>query len=231
MAKKKLARFAEMRQFDNVIEATAEEVLNSRHPLYGRWADGFFQSQGPITLELGCGKGEYTVQMAKMFRERNFLGVDIKGARIWKGARQAVEEGIMNAGFLRTRIEMISSFFAPGEIDQIWLTFPDPQLKKARKRLTSAAFLNRYRRFLRERGKVHLKTDSIELHDYTLSVIQENGLETEDATDDLYGRGETSEILSIKTFYEQQYLDQGKPISYLRFRLDGPPEITEPDEE
>lgn len=231
MAKKKLARFAEMRQFGNVIETTAEEVLNRRHPLYGRWADDFFGSQGPITLELGCGKGEYTVQMAKMFGERNFLGVDIKGARMWKGARQAVEESIMNAGFLRTRIEMISSFFAPGEIDQIWLTFPDPQLKRARKRLTSAAFLNRYRRFLREGGTVHLKTDSIELHTYTLSVIQENGLETEDATDDLYRRGGIGEILSIKTFYEQQYLDQGKPISYLRFRLDGPSEITEPDEE
>ena len=231
MAKKKLARFAEMLQFDNVVQAASEDVVNRRHPFYGRWAEDFFGSSSPVVLELGCGKGEYTVGLAKMFPGRNFLGVDIKGARMWKGAKYATDNSISNAGFLRTRIELISSFFAPGEIDQIWLTFPDPQLKRARKRLTSAAFLNRYRGFIRDGGPVHLKTDSLELHNYTLSLLETNKLVVEEATDDLYGRGGTDKILSIRTYYEKQYLEQGKPIFYLRFRLDSAREITEPDDE
>ena len=231
MAKKKLARFAEMLQFDNVVQTVAEDVVNRRHQLYGRWAEDFFGSSSPVVLELGCGKGEYTVGLAKMFPGMNFLGVDIKGARMWKGAKYATDNNISNAGFLRTRIELISSFFAPGEIDQIWLTFPDPQLKRARKRLTSASFLNRYRDFLRSGGPVHLKTDSPELHNYTLSLLRANELTVEEATDDLYGRGGTDKILSIRTYYEKQFLEQGKPIFYLRFRLDGAREITEPDDE
>ncbi len=231
MAKKKLARFAEMLQFDNVVQAASEDVVNRRHPFYGRWAEDFFGSSNPIVLELGCGKGEYTVGLAKMFPGMNFLGVDIKGARMWKGAKYATDNSISNAGFLRTRIELISSFFAPGEIDQIWLTFPDPQPRKTRKRLTSASFLNRYRGFMSSGGKLHLKTDSTELHNYTLSLLKANELPVEEATDDLYGRGGTDKILSIRTYYEQQFLNLGKPIYYLRFRLDGAREITEPDDE
>ncbi len=220
-----------MLQFDNVVQTVAEDVVNRRHPLYGRWAEDFFSSSGPVVLELGCGKGEYTVGLAKIFPGMNFLGVDIKGARMWKGAKYATDNNISNAGFLRTRIELISSFFAPGEIDQIWLTFPDPQLKRARKRLTSAAFLNRYREFLRYGGPVHLKTDSPELHNYTLSLLRSNELPVEEATDDLYGRGGSDKILSIRTYYEKQFLEQGKPIFYLRFRRDGTREINEPDDE
>ena len=219
-----------MLHLSNVVQPTAGEGLNKKYRLSGKWAKEFFGSDGPVILELGCGKGEYTVGLAMMFPERNFLGVDIKGARIWKGASFAHESGIKNAGFLRTRIELINSFFDQGEIDNIWITFPDPQLKKARKRLTSPGFLNRYRKFLRSGGAVHLKTDSRELYDYTLSVIRANRLPLEDSTEDLYGRGRTDEILDIKTYYEQQFLEQGKPILYIRFQLDGSLEITEPDD-
>ncbi len=220
-----------MLQFDNVVQSGIEEIYNRRHKLHGRWAEDFFGSSGPVVLELGCGKGEYTVKLAELFPERNFLGVDIKGARIWKGAKYAYENQMDNVGFLRTRIEMISSFFAAGEIEEIWLTFPDPQPKKTRKRLTSSVFLNRYGGFLRSGGLVHLKTDNADLYNYTLSLIEANGLEVVEATDDLYGSEKCNEILSIKTFYELQYLDQGKPISYLQFRIDGLKEIKEPDEE
>ncbi len=220
-----------MLDFDNVVQAAAEDVINIRHPLYGRWAEDFFGMPNPIVLELGCGKGEYTVELAKMFPGMNFLGVDIKGARMWKGAKYAANNSISNAGFLRTRIELISSFFAPGEVDQVWLTFPDPQPKKTNKRLTSASFLNRYRGFLRSGGKVHLKTDSAELYNYTLSLLRTNDLPVEESTADLYGGGRPDKILSIKTYYEQQFLNLGKPICYLLFRLDGAREIAEPDDE
>ncbi len=218
-----------MNKFDNVVHAGAEEVYNRTHALSGRWAKDFFHSSNPVILELGCGKGEYTVGLAELFPEKNFIGVDIKGARMWKGARYAYENNMDNVGFLRTRIELISSFFSSDEIEQIWLTFPDPQIKKSRKRLTSAAFLNRYRGFLRSGGLVHLKTDSKELYDYTLELIRINKLELLESTDDLYGSGKSDEILSIRTFYEQQYLDIGKSISYIKFRIDGSLRITEPD--
>lgn len=231
VAKKKLARFAEMLRFDNVVQAGVNEAFNRKHQLYGRWAEDFFGSSGPLVLELGCGKGEYTIALAKIFPGRNFLGVDIKGARIWKGAKYAFENRLGNAGFLRTRIEFISSFFAPGEVEQIWLTFPDPQPKKAGKRLTSPVFLNRYRNFMKQGGELHLKTDSEELYEYTLSVIKHNNLELLHSTGNLYGAGPPGEVLSIRTFYEKQFQSQGKPISYIRFRIDGREEIQEPDEE
>jgi tRNA (guanine-N7-)-methyltransferase len=230
VAKKKLIRFAEMHAFDNVVHAGAGEVYNRMHPLSGKWASEFFGTPAPVVLELGCGKGEYTTGMARMFPGLNFLGVDIKGSRLWKGAKYAIENNIQNAGFLRTRIEFISSFFMPGEIDQIWLTFPDPQLSKAKKRLTSSGFLNRYRGFLKPGGVVHLKTDNLVLHKYTLSVIMANGLDLVEATDDLYGTDTADKILSIRTYYEQRYLDQGKPITYLKFRIDSPTDIKEPSE-
>jgi tRNA (guanine-N7-)-methyltransferase len=231
VAKKKLFRFAEMQTFNNVVHATANDVLNKKHPLYGKWAKNFFVKSKPVVLELGCGKGEYTTGLAELFPELNFLGIDIKGARIWKGAKYANENKLDNAGFLRTRIDFISSFFGPGEIDQIWITFPDPQLKKPRKRLTSSVFLNRYREFLKAGGLVHLKTDNPELYHYTLSVIKTNGLELLEATDNLYGSDPAGDVLSIKTYYEQRYLDKGIPITYLKFRIDSEDDITEPEPE
>lgn len=230
VAKKKLSRFDEILGFDNVVQAGIDEVLNRKHSLRGRWSDDFFGARRPIVIEAGCGKGEYSVGLARLFPDKNFIGIDIKGARMWKGAKYAFENKMKNVGFLRTRIEFISSFFEKDEVDEIWLTFPDPHLKKARKRLTSACFLNRYRGFLRSGGLVHLKTDSRELHEYTLSVIKTNGLEVLEKTTDLYASERNDEILSIKTYYEQQFLDQGKPISYLKFRLDTSQEIKEPDE-
>jgi tRNA (guanine-N7-)-methyltransferase len=229
VAKKKLFRFAEMHTFNNVVHASADDVLNKKHPLYGKWAEKFFGSSKPVVLELGCGKGEYTTGLAELYPELNFLGIDIKGARIWKGAKYANEKELKNAGFLRTRIDFISSFFAPGEIDQIWITFPDPQLKKARKRLTSSVFLNRYREFLKAGGLVHLKTDNPELYHYTLSVIKANGLELLEATDDLYGTDPAGNVLSIRTYYEQRYLDKGLPITYIKFRIDSQDNIAEPE--
>jgi tRNA (guanine-N7-)-methyltransferase len=228
VAKKKLSRFAETLELKNVIHAGVDDVFNKKHALSGRWAVEFFGSDKPVVLELGCGKGEYTVGLARMFPSQNFLGVDIKGSRIWKGARFANENNMKNAGFLRARIDFISSFFARGEIDRIWITFPDPQPGKPRKRLTSSMFLNRYRLFLREGGSVHLKTDSRELYDYTLTLIRQNNLEIVVATNDLYNSPIVDEVLSIKTYYEQQYLDQGKPIAFIEFRIDGSEKIEEP---
>jgi tRNA (guanine-N7-)-methyltransferase len=230
VAKKKLARFSEILEFNNVVQAGIGEVYNRKHPLAGQWAREFFGSSRPVVLELGCGKGEYTVGLAGMFPDRNFIGIDIKGSRMWKGAKQAIENKMQNVGFLRTRIEFINAFFDRDEIDEIWITFPDPQPRKPRKRLTSPAFLNRYRMFLKAGRPVHLKTDSRELYEFTLSVIGRNGLEIVRQAGDIYRTAPADEVLSIKTYYEQQFLGQGKPIHYLAFRLDGPGDIIWPDE-
>jgi tRNA (guanine-N7-)-methyltransferase len=177
------------------------------------------------TLELGCGKGEYTVGLGAADPNRNFIGIDIKGARMWRGAKTATEAGLQNVGFLRTRIEFIGSFFGPDEISELWITFPDPQLKKGRekKRLTSPIFLAYYAQFLAPGGVIHLKTDSRELHDYTKRVIEANALPCEVASADIYGEGldNTDRALTLKTTYERRFLDEGKPITYLRFSLDG----------
>ncbi len=231
MGKKKLQRFKELQGFKNVVQAETGQVYDRKHDLYGKWSGEFFGRSAPLVLELGCGKGEYTVGLAKMFPGKNFLGVDIKGARMWKGARHALENNLPNAGFLRTRIELISSFFAPGEISEIWITFPDPQPKKSSRRLTAPVFLNRYREFLQPGGQLHLKTDSRELYSYTLAVIESNKLELMNKTDNLYAGNEAGKILSIRTYYEQQFLDRGKPICYIKFRIDGNETITEPDEQ
>lgn len=234
MSKNKLKKFEETRQFKRVFQPPFEEVFRKDYRLKGRWKNEVFGNGHPLILELGCGKGEYTIGLAKEFPEKNFLGVDIKGARIWKGAKQSNHENILNSGFLRTRIEFINSFFAEDEVDEIWLTFPDPQVKNRRrkKRLTSPRFLNSYRKFLKNNGIIHLKTDSRMLFDYTFELIKHNGLEPIVATSDLYDSGLEDRILGIKTFYEKQYLSEGIKINYLKFRLPSGLEISDlPDEE
>lgn len=208
-----------MRHFDQVLQPGFKEVFNSDYPLKGQWAGSFFRNDQPVVLELGCGKGEYTVGLARKFPEKNFIGIDIKGARMWKGARIVKEEGLPNAGFLRTRIEFAASFFGPEEVAEIWITFPDPQLKKRRnkKRLTSARFLNTYLGFLKPGGLIHLKTDNEPLYNYTLDLIKRHGIGPLKATPDLYGSGMADEILSIRTFYESQFLSEGLRIHYLCF--------------
>lgn len=221
MAKNKLKRFEENSTFPNLIQPRFEEVFRVNHPIKGKWSETFFKNDLPIVLELGCGKGEYTVGLAKQFPEKNFIGVDIKGARLWRGAKTAHESGMPNVAFVRTRIENITSFFAKDEVSEIWITFPDPQLKRinALKRLTSSTFLGLYKTILKHQGLIHLKTDSQELHKYTRALAELNELKVHSCTDDLYSTIKGDPILSIRTFYEQQFLDQGKTITYICFEL------------
>ena len=228
MGKNKLKKFADMATYGCVVECPRQELTGGSFRLKGAWADDFFHAPSPITLELGCGKGEYTVGLAQRNPDRSFIGIDIKGARMWKGASQVEREGIPNAGFLRTQIELIDSFFAPGEVDSIWITFPDPQMKKVNKRLTSTRFLRQYRNIMAPEGVVALKTDSPFLFEYTRRLVELNGLEVLEMTDDLYGTGGADEATSIKTHYETQWLARGKKIKLLRFRI-GEGELREPD--
>ena len=221
MGKDKLKRFAENLTFDCFVQPAFEEMFRCDHPLKGRWHEDFFHNHNPIVLELGCGKGEYTVALAERNPDKNFIGVDIKGARMWRGAKSATEAKMQNVGFLRARIEFITSMFAKGEISEIWITFPDPQLKtrRAKKRLTSPIFLSLYAHILEEGGYINLKTDSQHLYEYTQEVIRHFNLECEVANNDIYGSGYADEVLSVKTAYEQVYLQRGLPITYTRFSL------------
>ena len=243
MGKNKLSKFADMAAYPHVFEASdyvspAEgswEQTFSPFPLRGRWREDFFKNDAPIVLELGCGRGEYTVGLARLFPDKNFVGVDIKGARMWTGATEALNEGLKNVAFLRTRIEFIDRFFAPGEVSEIWLTFSDPQMKKVTKRLTSTYFLERYRRFLADGGTVHVKTDSNFLFTYTQAVVKKNSLPLEVETSDLYSAllpesdTETRSILSIRTYYESQWIARGIPIKYIRLRLPQATPLEEPN--
>ncbi len=231
MVKKKMQRFADMDTFSNVVQPAFDEVFDKDYRFKGNWNRLFFNNSNPIVLELGCGKGEYTTGLARRFPNKNFIGIDIKGSRMWKGARAALAEHLDNVAFLRTHIEMIQSFFGKDEIEEIWITFPDPQLKKKRKRLTSARFLNTYNSFLRKRGLVHLKTDSTVLYQYTIDLARLNKLTVKINTRDLYHSGIDSDILGIQTFYERQFLDQGMKITYLCFELPDGKKIEEPAEE
>jgi tRNA (guanine-N7-)-methyltransferase len=231
MVKKKLQRFADMETFANVVQPAFDEVFGKDYPLKGNWNRHFFKNDNPIVLELGCGKGEYTTGLARRFQKKNFIGIDIKGSRMWKGARTALAEHLDNVAFLRTHIEMIHSFFGEDEIEEIWITFPDPQLKKKRKRLTSSRFLNTYGGFLKKGGLVHLKTDSTVLYQYTIDLARLNQLPVKINTRDLYHSGIDSDILSIQTFYERQFLDKGMKITYLCFELLDGKKIEEPAEE
>ncbi len=210
-----------METFQHVFQPPFQEIYNKDFHLKGKWNVGFFKNDNPITLELGCGKGEYTIGLSTQYPKQNFIGVDIKGARIWKGAKTAMNERLINVAFIRTRIEQITSFFARNEIAEIWLTFPDPQLKKKRnkKRLTAARFLNAYREFLSPDGCIHLKTDNQDLYDYTRQMIETNNLPLIFASENLYKEPRINPVLSITTYYEKQFLEQNRSIKYICFQL------------
>ena len=221
-SKNKLRRFKENETFANVIQPSREEVFNDSLKLKGNWRKDFFKNDNPLVLELGCGKGEYSVNLAKKFPETNFLGVDIKGARFWRGAKTALKDDLGNVGFLRTQIELIDRIFAENEVDEIWITFPDPQIKykRTKHRLTNVDFLQKYKKILKPEGVVHLKTDSEFMHGYTLGLLHGLGEVVEFANHDVYGsHGSPKAVTDIQTFYEQQYLEQGKKITYIRFRF------------
>ncbi len=221
-SKNKLKRFKENETFSNVIQPTREDVLNNSLDLKGNWKQNFFKNDNPIVLELGCGKGEYSVNLAKMFPDKNFLGIDIKGARFWRGAKTALEENIPNVGFMRTQIELVDYLFDENEIDEIWITFPDPQIKykRTKHRMTNPDFLEKYKKILKPDGVVHLKTDSEYMHGYTLGLLQGMGLEIEYAHHDVYGTTNApKEVTDIQTYYESQYLAVNKKITYLRFHF------------
>lgn len=219
MGKDKLRRFEENKSFSKLYQPEFEEVFNKEYKLKGSWHKEVFKNENPIVLELGCGRGEYTIDLAKANPDKNFIGVDVKGARLWRGAKSAHELDMPNVVFVRTRIEFITSIFGKDEVSEIWITFPDPQIRRENKRLTGPNFLKRYREFLKNGGIVHLKTDSKFLHDYTLDHVKTNSLELLEANSDIYGSGRADEVLSIKTHYEKQYLSKGVPITYLSFRL------------
>ena len=222
--KNKLQKFEENKSFDNLFQYSYERIMAEGFPLKGRWHEDFFHNDNPIVLELGCGKGEYTVGLARAHRDINYIGIDIKGARMWRGLTQAREEGLDNVAFIRARIDQIENFFSPNEVDEIWVTFPDPHPgegeRNARHRLTSPEFLQRYRKIVKPEGILNLKTDSPIMYEFTLhEVIEKQGLPLLYATDDLYANSDALEVKTIRTFYEQMWLDQGLTIKYLRFGI------------
>jgi tRNA (guanine-N7-)-methyltransferase len=218
VGKGKLKKFNEMESFEHVVQVPFHIIENNNFHLKGKWSKEFFKNDNPVILELGCGKGEYTVELAAMNPQINYIGVDIKGARLWKGAKEAKVRGLANVGFLRTNIELIEQFFAENEVAEIWLTFPDPQMKRVRKRLTSTTFLDRYRKFLKPDGIVHLKTDSNFQYTYTRTMVYLNQFEVLAETDNLYEWEHLTDILRIKTYYEKQWLGRGIPSKYLAFK-------------
>jgi tRNA (guanine-N7-)-methyltransferase len=235
MGKGKLAKFADMETYENVFQYPYSVMEHVPFEMKGHWHEQYFHNDHPIVLELGCGKGEYTVGLAQRYPDVNFIGVDIKGARMWTGATQALNEGLKNVAFLRTNIEIIDRFFAPDEVQEIWLTFSDPQMKNPRKRLTSTWFLERYRHFLVDGGIIHLKTDSNFLFTYTTCLVEHNQLPLLEKTDDLYHTSQlsmlTSQLLSIQTYYESMWIARGLNIKYMKFRLPHKGQLEEPDVE
>jgi tRNA (guanine-N7-)-methyltransferase len=221
-SKNKLKRFRENDTFSNVVQPTREVILSEKFPLKGSW-NTFFKNNNPIVLELGCGKGEYTLALAQKNPTKNFIGVDIKGARFWKGAKTALEDNMSNVGFLRTQIELINQCFDINEVDEIWITFPDPQIKytRTKHRLTNQDFLKKYHEILKPNGIVHLKTDSEFMHGYTLGLLHGENHEVLYAHHDVYNNKQHSpkEVIETQTFYENQYLEKEKAITYIKFRI------------
>jgi tRNA (guanine-N7-)-methyltransferase len=221
-SKNKLRRFQDNERFPNVIQPGRDQLLSDAFPQRGRW-QRLFGNDHPIVLELGCGKGDYTLALARRNPGVNYIGVDIKGARLWRGAKTALEEPLPNVAFLRTHIELLDQAFGPGEVSEIWITFPDPQIKykRTKHRMTNPEFLERYRRILRPGGYIHLKTDSEFMHGYTLGILHGTGMRVLYANHDIYRLGGApEEATQIQTFYEKQYLQQGKAITYLAFSLE-----------
>lgn len=222
-----------MDTFPHVFQYTFSALQEKKEAFHlkGKWHT-FFLNDNPIVLELGCGKGEYTVSLAELYPEKNFIGVDIKGSRMWTGAKSSFQKGMKNVAFIRTNIEIISEFFSAGEVSEIWLTFPDPQMKKVRKRLTSTRFMELYQQFLQPKGIVHLKTDSNFLFQYTCEMVKANGYNVLFQNDDLYHSDFSDDrILSIQTFYEKQWIERGLTIKYIKFELDKKQTFVEPEVE
>ncbi|MFV0599932.1 MAG: tRNA (guanosine(46)-N7)-methyltransferase TrmB [Bacteroidales bacterium] len=219
MGKDKLRRFAENETFANMFQMKYEDVKDGFY-LKGKWREEFFKNDNPLVLELGCGKGEYTVGLAKQYPDKNFIGIDIKGARMWRGCKTSVNEKINNVAFVRSHVQLVNFYFGEKEVSEIWITFPDPQLKKPNKRLTSPRFLDTYAKVLKDDAIIHLKTDSKELYDYTLNeVLIPQNRKVLVSTNNLYDSNIIEDVISIRTFYENIYLSQGKPITYLKFQL------------
>lgn len=221
-SKNKLKRFKENETFNNVLQPTRDELVNEKFELKGNWKDKVFKNDHPLVLELGCGKGEYSIALAKRYPTKNFIGIDIKGARFWRGAKTAVEQEIGNVAFLRTQIELIDYAFAQNEVDEIWITFPDPQIKykRTKHRMINSEFLQRYKKILKEDGVVNLKTDSEFMHGYTLGLLHGEGHTVLYANHDVYKQeGSPDEVTGIQTHYESLYLEKNKPITYIRFKI------------
>ena len=231
MARNKVVKFAEMALFDNVFQPSYEELRRNGFPLKNNWKGGYFGNQGPLTLELGCGKGEYAVGLASKFHERNFIGVDIKGARMFTGARYAFQNSLKNVAFVRTKIENTPMLFGEGEISEIWLTFPDPQMKNVRKRLTSTWFIDLYRKFLVKDGIIHVKTDSGFQYNYVLASARLNGFRILEKTEDLSRSGLLNDVLGIRTYYEKQWTERGISIKYIAFVPGNESPLEEPENE
>ena len=231
MGKNKLKKFDEISRLECVLQYPRERLIEEGFPFKGKWNTNIFKNDFPIVLELGCGKGEYTVALAKNYKNKNFIGIDIKGARIWSGAKEVETSNLQNARFLRTEIENITEFFGKDEVSEIWITFPDPQMQKSRKRLTSTRFLKNYSSMLIKGGVIHLKTDSPFLYEYTLRLIEKNNLDILINTADLYGSRIEDPEKSIKTFYETQWLSRGKSIKLISFRINNESELLEPETE
>jgi len=229
VSKNKLQKFEAMSRYPHVFQYPFSVLQEKEFEMKGKWNEMFFKNDNPIVIELGCGKGEYTVGLAKMYPEKNFIGIDIKGARMWSGATQSFQGKMTNVAFLRTHIELIDRFFAADEVSEIWITFPDPQMAKVNKRMTSTRFMQLYSRILKDNGIIHLKTDSPFMYKYTCAMIQANNFPVIVNTDDLYNSGLVDEILSIKTFYEQQWLGRGMNIKYIRFICESRSNYIEPE--
>lgn len=230
MGKNKLSKFSDLEKFSNVLQVEFSEIRHTDHSSKGNWNNTIFHNNQPIVLELGCGKGEYTVGLAQLEPSKNYVGIDIKGSRMWNGAKYAIDNQLDNVGFLRTHIELVSQFFGPSEVSEIWLTFPDPQMKRSRKRLTSTRFVEQYRQFLKPGGIVHLKTDSNFQYQYTLEMAKANGFEILQNDDNIYDKPEVDPVLQIKTYYEKQWIGRGLSIKYISFIPHQNP-LVEPDVE